>query len=70
MLVAFWDCKLPPFNDTRKDKKLTKDFVKTLTFSLVKGFDFVLSVGVTIPLITPVMDVSVLVVLGKVVLIY
>ena len=44
--------------DTGKDQKLTTDFVKILTFSLARGFDLVLSLGVTTPLITPVMGIS------------
>ena len=57
MLVAHWECKLPPLNDTGKDWKLTTDF-EILTFSLARGFDLVLSLGVMTPLITPVMDIS------------
>ena len=58
MLVAYWECKLPPVNDTGKELKLTTDFEKILTFSLARGFDLVLSLGVTTPLITQVMDIS------------
>ena len=58
MLLAHWDCKLPPLNDTRKDKKLTTYFEKILTFSLARGFDLDLSLGVTNPMITPVMGIS------------
>ena len=38
--------------------KLTTDIDKKLTFSLAGAFDFVLSLGVTTPLITPVMEMS------------
>ena len=41
-----------------KDKKLNTGFEKILTFSLVRGFDLVLSLGVITPLITPVMGIS------------
>ena len=58
MLVAHWECKLPSLNDTGKDYKLTTDSEKILTFSLAKGFDLVLSLGVMTPLITPVMGIS------------
>ena len=58
MLVRHWECKRPPLNDTGKDQKLTTDFEKILTFSLARGFDLVLSLGVTTPLITPVMGIS------------
>ena len=44
-------------NDTGKDEKFTTDFDRILTFSLARGFDFVLSLGVTTPLITPVMGI-------------
>ena len=57
MLVAHWECKLP-LNDTAEDQKLTIDFEKILTFSLARGFDLVLSLGLTTPLITPVMGIS------------
>ena len=57
MLVAHWQCKLP-LNDTVEDQKLTIDFEKILTFSLARGFDLVLSLGLTTPLITPVMGIS------------
>ena len=69
MLVAHWECKLPPVNDTGKDQKLTTDLEKILTFSLGRGFDLVLSLGVTTSLITPVMGISDLVFLTKNVLI-
>ena len=69
MLVAHWECKLPPVNDTAKDQKLTTDLEKILTFSLGRGFDLVLSLGVTTSLITPVMGISDLVFLRKNVLI-
>ena len=69
MLVAHWECKLPPVNDTGKDQKLTTDLEKILTFSLGRGFDLVLSLGVTTSLITPVMGISDLVFLRKNVLI-
>ena len=52
ILVAHWECKLPPLNGTGKDYKLTTDFEKILTFSLAREFDLVLSLGVTTPLIT------------------
>ena len=58
MLVALRESKLLPLNDTGKDWKLTTDFEKILTFSLARGFDLVLSLGVTTPLITPVMGIS------------
>ena len=58
MLVAHWECKLPPLNATGTDKKLTTHFEKFLTFSLARGFDLVLSLAVTTPLITPVMGIS------------
>ena len=41
-----------------KDYKLTTDFETILTFSLARGFDLVLSLGVTTPLITLVMGIS------------
>ena len=65
MLVAHWECKLPPLNDTGKDYKLTADVVKILTFSLAMGFDLVFSLGVTTPLIIPVMGISLPCILGK-----
>ena len=58
MLAAFWEWKLPPFNDNGKHWKLTTDFDKILTFSLARGCNFVLSLGVTTLLITPVMGMS------------
>ena len=58
MLVALWECKLPSLNDTGKDEKLNTDFEKILTFSPARGFDLVLSFGVSTPLITPVMGIS------------
>ena len=58
MLVAHWECKLPPLNGTGKDYKLITDFEKILTFSLAREFDLVLSLGVTTPLITPAMAIS------------
>ena len=58
MLVAHWECKRPPLNDTGKDQKLPKDFEKILTLSLGRGFGLVLSLGVTIQVITPVMGIS------------
>ena len=58
ILVAHWECKLPPLNGTGKDYKLKTDFEKILTFSLAREFDLVLSLGVTTPLITPVMGIS------------
>ena len=65
MLLAFWEWKLSLFNDTGKDQKLNTDSDKILIFSLARGFDFVLSLGVTTPLITPVMDMSCPVSFGK-----
>ena len=47
----------------------TKTLPQILTFCLARGFDWVLSLGVKTPLITPVMGISDLVVLGKFVLI-
>ena len=41
-----------------KDQKLTTGFEKILTFCLARGFDLVLSLTVTTPFITPVMDIS------------
>ena len=38
--------------------RITTDFDKILTFSLASGFDLDLSVGVTTPLITSVMGIS------------
>ena len=35
-----------------------KTIRELLTFCLARGFDFVLSLGVTTPLITPVMGIS------------
>ena len=58
MLVALWECKLPPLNHTGKDQKLTTDFQKILTFSLGRGFQLVVPLGVTTPCITPVMGNS------------
>ena len=58
MLVGHWKCKLPPVNGTGKDQKLTTDFEKILTFSLVSGFDLVLSLSLTTPLITPFIGLS------------
>ena len=37
-------------------KQKCKNFVMDLTFRLARGFDFVLSLGVTTPLITPVVS--------------
>ena len=61
MLVALWECKLPPLNDTGKDQNLTTNFEKILTFSLAWEFDLVLSLGVTTALITPVMGKNILI---------
>ena len=58
MLVALRESKLLPLNDTGKDWKLTTDFEKILTFSLARGFDLHLSLGVTILLTNPVMIIS------------
>ena len=65
MLVAFWECKLSPLNDTGKDKKLNTYFQKILTFSVARGFDLVISLGVMTPLITPVMGISWSCIFGK-----
>ena len=46
MLVAQSEGKLSPINDIGKDWKLTTDFATILTFSLARGFDLVLSLGV------------------------
>ena len=46
------------FNSTGKDQKLTTDFQKNFTFSQAWAFDLVLPLGVTTPLITPVMGIS------------
>ena len=56
MLVGHWECKRP-LNDTAKGQKLTTDF-EILNFSLARGFDLVLSLGVTTTLLTPVMGIS------------
>ena len=40
------------------DKNLTTDFTEVLTFCLARGFDCAISLGVTTPLITPVMGIS------------
>ena len=40
-------------------------FENILTFTLARGFDLVLSLGVTVPLITPVMGISWPCILGK-----
>ena len=58
--------KTPFLNDTGKDQKITTDFDKILTFCLARGFAFVLSLGVTTPLITPVRCISYLGCFGKV----
>ena len=58
MLVALWDCKLPPHNDTGKDSKLNTYFDKILTFSLARMFELVLFLDLTTSLITPLMGVS------------
>ena len=58
MMLTLWEWKLPPLNDTGKDQKLATDFEKIQTFWLTKGFDLVLSLGVTTPLITPAMGIS------------
>ena len=58
MPVVLWERKLPPFNDTEKDYKLITDFDKVLTFSVAMGLDFVLSLGVTSPLLIPVIGIS------------
>ena len=58
MLVAHWECKLPPLNDTGKDQKLTIYFEKILTLSLGSGFGLVLSLDVMTQVITPVMGIS------------
>ena len=65
MLVAHWEYKLPPLNDTGKDQKVTLDFEKIVTFSVESGFDLALSLGLTTPLITPVMGLSSPCILGK-----
>ena len=57
MLVALWDSKLPPHNDTEKDSKLNTYFDKILTFSLARMFELVLSLDLTTSLITPLMGV-------------
>ena len=64
MLVAHWECKHHPLNNTGKDLKLTSDF-EILTFSLARGFVLALSLGMTTPLIAPVMDISWPCILGK-----
>ena len=56
MLVTPLERAKAPLNDTRKDWKLTRDFVMDLTFWLARGFDFVFPLGVTTPLVTPVMS--------------
>ena len=46
------------FSDNGKDQKPITDFEKILTLSLARWLDLFLSLGVTAPLITPVMDIS------------
>ena len=58
ILVAHCECKFSPLNDAGKYVKLTTDFEKILTFSLARGFDLVLSLGVRDLLITPAMGIS------------
>ena len=58
-----------PLNDIAKDKYLTTDFVMDLTFLLARGFDFVLSLGVTTTLITQSLALTELVVFRELVLI-
>ena len=58
MLLAHWECKRSRLNDTAKDWKPTTDFDKMLTLSLARGFELVLPLGVTSPIITPVMGIS------------
>ena len=50
------------------DKNLTTHFYKILTFPIARGFYFVLSLGATTPLITPVMGINWI--LTKIILIY
>ena len=65
MLVALWEWKLTPLNDTEKDEKLNTHFENILTFCLARGCNFVLSWDVTTPLITPVMSITWLGSFGK-----
>ena len=65
MLVAHWEHKRSPLNNTGKDYKLTTDFEKILAVSLARGFDLVLSLGVTTPLVTPVLGISWPCIIGK-----
>ena len=58
ILVLHWNCKLSPLNDTGKDQKSSTDFENIHTLRLTRVFDLVLSLAVTIPLITPVTDIS------------
>ena len=46
------------FSNNGKDQEPITDFEKMLTLSLARGFDLLLSLAVTAPLITSVMDIS------------
>ena len=58
MLVALLEFKLSSLNNTRKNPKLTTDFYNFLNLSLARGFDFLLSLSVTTPLIIQLIGIS------------
>ena len=58
MLVTLLEEAKAPLNDTGKDYKLNLKFVMNLSFWFARGFDFVLSLDVTIPLLTQVMRID------------
>ena len=58
MLLARWEWKLPPLNEPGKNYKLSTNFVKILTFCPARRFDFFLFLGLTTPVIIPVMGIS------------
>ena len=55
--VNFFGVKAP-LNDSGEDEKLTTDFMIELTSLSASVFYFVLSLGVTTPLITPIMSID------------
>ena len=58
MLVTFWEWKLLPLNDLGKTRNLLQILRRSWLFCLARAFDLVLSLGVTTPLINPVMGIS------------
>ena len=57
-LGGWWLIYIRVLFGKRGDKNLTTHFYKILTFPIARGFYFVLSLGATTPLITPVMGIN------------